>query len=495
MVHVGKPVAELIRYNLELGRFEERDVEQEIAKRLKYIRSGSSYRYQSAFFDGKVIEIHGQPMPDGGFVTTYTDITDFKSVEKELVVAKESLEQRVNARTAELHDTMLALQQAKAEAEEANVSKTRFLAAAAHDLLQPLNAAKLFAALLNEHREAMPAEQGELVERVESGLLGVEDLLSAILDISRLDTAAPEPQLEDFAIADVFDALHAQFAQTFADDGLQLEFMKTGLFVRSDPALLRRILQNFISNARRYTREGRVLVGCRRRAGSVVIQVIDTGIGISEDDKPAVFEEFRRLTHSDKQTKRGLGLGLAIVERIARLLEHPVGLRSQPGKGSCFEITVPRAVSVGKPGADGKAREPRPTASLDGQFILCVDNEPDILDGMRGLLSKWGVQPRTAGNRDDAVAELVRLKQEHGCLPAILLVDYHLDAGLTGLDVIDAIVDEAGVTLPVVILTDDHTDEVIEKVRSAGYAILHKPVKPAALRALINRILSRRNVA
>ncbi|MGI9249444.1 MAG: sensor histidine kinase, partial [Woeseiaceae bacterium] len=206
MIHVGEPVADLIRYNAELRRFGSGNVDQEVAKRLKFMRAGSSYRYQSAFFDGKVIEIHGQPMPDGGYVTTYTDITEFKSVENALVEAKASLEQRVADRTARLQDTMLALQDAKAEAEDANASKTRFLAAAAHDLLQPLNAAKLFAALLNEHSAEMPRDQGKLVERVESGLMAVEDLLSALLDISRLDTAAPVPKLESFPISDVFKA-------------------------------------------------------------------------------------------------------------------------------------------------------------------------------------------------------------------------------------------------------------------------------------------------
>ncbi len=495
MVHVGKPVAELIRYNLELGRFGNKDVDAEIEKRLNYMREGSNYKYQSAFFDGKVIEIRGQRMPDGGFVTTYTDITEFKAAETALVEAKELLEQRVSDRTEELQTTMLALQAAKAEAEGANASKTRFLAAAAHDLLQPLNAAKLFAALLNEHRDEMPDEQATLVERVESGLLAVEDLLSAILDISRLDTAAPEPKLEVFPVSEIFAALEVQFAQAFADDGLELRFAPTRLCVRSDRALLRRILQNFVSNARRYTRAGSVLVGCRRRLGSVVIQVMDTGVGIASDDTARIFEEFQRLASGDKQTKRGLGLGLAIVDRIAGLLDHPVGLRSELGKGSCFEVTVPRARSLDRPGDAATAREARPTSSLDGQFIACIDNEQDILDAMRGLLAKWGANPLTASNQDEAIAELIRLQDVEGQRPSVLLVDYHLDAGLTGLDVVRALHEETGADIPVVVLTADHSDTVTSEVREAGHPLLHKPVKPAALRALLNRLLARRDVA
>ncbi len=495
MVHVGKPVAELIRYNLELGRFGDKDVEQEIAKRLRFMQSGSSYRYQSAFFDGKVIEIRGQPMPEGGFVTTYTDITDFKAAENALVEAKQLLEQRVADRTAELQDAMLALQQAKADAEDANASKTRFLAAAAHDLLQPLNAAKLFAALLNEHRDDMAAEQGDLVERVETGLSAVEDLLSAILDISRLDTAAPVPNLEVLPVSELFDALKIQFAQTFADDGLKLRFVDSDLHVRSDRALLRRILQNFVSNARRYTKDGGVLVGCRRDGDAVAIQVIDTGIGIAPEDRQRVFEEFQRLSGGDKRTKRGLGLGLAIVDRIARLLDHPVDLRSEPGRGSCFEVRVPRARKPRDTSVTVTGSEPRQVSTLAGQVILCVDNEPEILDAMERLLAKWGARPMTAGNREEAIAIVRQLRDDDSLHPAVLLVDYHLDEGATGLDVVAAVCDVLGLEVPAVVLTADHGDEVAGKVGEAGCPILHKPVKPAALRALVNRLLSRRDVA
>ncbi len=495
MVHVGESVEELIRYNAELGRFGDVDVEQAVAKRMKLLRDGSAYRYESRFIDGKVIEIRGQPMPDGGFVTTYTDITDFKSAENMLVEAKEMLEQRVADRTAELESTMLALREAKAEAEDANASKTRFLAAAAHDLLQPLNAAKLFAALLIEHRDEMTDEQGRLVTRVENGLLSVEDLLSALLDISRLDTAAPEPKREDVRVEQIFKALDTQFSQTFAEQELGLRFAPTNLVVHSDPALLRRILQNFVSNARRYTRTGGVLVGCRRRGDHVVLQVIDTGVGIADSDQKAVFDEFHRLSDGAEQTKRGLGLGLAIVDRIARLLGHEVSLRSELGRGSCFEVIVPRASGDGVADAAPGAPVARGSSSIDGQVILCIDNEREILDGMQGLLAKWGAAPVVATGRDGALAALQRVHSEMGQWPALLLVDYHLDDDITGLEVIEALREYSGAELPAAILTADHTDEVANEVNNAGHTLLNKPVKPAALRALINRILSRRVAA
>ena len=495
MVHVGESIEDLMRYNAEVGRFGNGNVEQEVAKRLHHLREGTAYRYESTFIDGKVIEIRGQPMRDGGFVTTYTDITDFKHAEAALVEAKQSLEQRVAGRTAELETAMAALEEAKAEAEEANISKTRFLAAAAHDLLQPLNAAKLFAALLGEHRAEMTDEQSKLVARVESGLLSVEDLLSALLDISRLDTAAPEPKRETLRVIDLFRTLDAQFAETFAEQGLSLRFAKTNLAAYSDPALLRRILQNFISNARRYTRTGGVLVGCRRRAGDIAIQVIDTGVGIAKRNQKAVFEEFHRLNEGAEHVNRGLGLGLAIVDRIARLLGHEVSLRSELGKGSCFEVIVPRAVHEPVVRFEQEIAEPRVASSIDGQVILCIDNESETLDGMHGLLGKWGAAPIVASNLDHAQAAMTRVYDEHGRWPALLVVDYHLNDNVTGLHVIDALRAQAGCDLPAIILTADHTQTVADIVRDAGHAILRKPVKPAALRALINRILGRQAIA
>jgi Na+/proline symporter/CheY-like chemotaxis protein len=494
MVHVGESIEDLMRYNAEVGRFGNDNVEQEVTKRLHHLREGTSYRYESTFIDGKVIEIRGQPMRDGGFVTTYTDITDFKHAEAALVEAKQSLEQRVAGRTAELETAMAALEEAKAEAEEANISKTRFLAAAAHDLLQPLNAAKLFAALLGEHRAEMTDEQSKLVARVESGLLSVEDLLSALLDISRLDTAAPQPNRETLRVRDLFSTLDAQFAETFAEQGLALRFARTDLAVYSDPALLRRILQNFISNARRYTRTGGVLVGCRRRAGDIAIQVIDTGVGIAKRNQKAVFEEFHRLNEGAEHVNRGLGLGLAIVDRIARLLGHEVSLRSELGKGSCFEVIVPRAVHEPVVRFEQEIAEPRVASSIDGQVILCIDNESETLDGMHGLLGKWGAAPIVASNLDHAQAAMTRAYVEHGRWPALLVVDYHLNDNVTGLHVIDALRAQAGCDLPAIILTADHTQTVADIVRDAGHAILRKPVKPAALRALINRILGRQAI-
>ena len=491
-VHVGQPVAELIRYNASLGRFGDRDPDKEVAKRLDHLRRGKSYVYQSAFADGRVIEIRGQAMGDGGYVTTFTDISEFKRQETALVEAKELLEQRVADRTVELEDAMRALSTAKQEAEEANTSKTRFLAAAAHDLLQPLNATKLFAALLHENRMQIPGEQRELVDRIQKGLVSVEELLSALLDISRLDTAAPEPTIETLRVSELFRALKSQFAQSFAEDDLELRIHSTRYHVASDRALLRRILQNFVSNARRYTPEGGVLIGCRRRGDHLALQVIDTGIGISAEDQARVFDEFQRLGGSDKHAERGLGLGLAIVRRIANLLGHEVRMHSTPGEGSVFEVIVP--LSEALPEATETARAaPAPPSSMVGEHILCVDNEADILDGMHGLLLRWGALPAVARDCEAAVERCRSIRAEYGRYPSLLVVDYHLDDGVTGLDVIDQVVGESGRPIPAIVLTADHTDEVAALVRERGHALLNKPVRPAALRAQITSILGRKD--
>ena len=494
MVHVGQPVAELIRYNASLGRFGDRDAEEEVEKRLHHLRRGKAYVYQSAFADGRVVEIRGQAMADGGYVTTFTDISEYKRQEAALVEAKEMLEQRVADRTAELEDAMRALRTAKQDAEDANASKTRFLAAAAHDLLQPLNATKLFAALLHENRKQLPAAERELVDRIQKGLGSVEELLSALLDISRLDTAAPEPKIEAFAVDGLFQALRVQFAQAFMEDQLKLRIHASRYWVASDRALLRRILQNFLSNARRYTPAGGVLLGCRRRGHELALQVIDTGVGISSNDQARVFDEFQRLGGSDKRAERGLGLGLAIVRRIARLLGHEVRMRSTAGQGSIFEVIVPLAEARPDAGSPSNVRK-APASSMVGEHILCVDNEPDILDGMQGLLSKWGALPLVARDREAALEGCRRIRGEHDRQPSLLIVDYHLDDGEIGLDVIDAVHEELGRSIPAIVLTADHTDEVAAILRERGHALLNKPVRPASLRAQITSLLGRVGVS
>jgi CheY-like chemotaxis protein/anti-sigma regulatory factor (Ser/Thr protein kinase) len=299
------------------------------------------------------------------------------------------------------------------------------------------------------------------------------------------------PKLEVFPVSDIFKAIETQFSAAFVEEGLKLRFAKSSLYVRSDPAMLRRIVQNFVSNARRYTQDGGVLIGCRRRGDRVAIQVIDTGMGIAPEDQKVVFDEFKRLGKRGKGTKRGLGLGLAIVDRIGKLLGHEIRMRSEIEKGSTFEVLVPFADRAEATPTVRSLIDKAPASSLDGTIILCVDNEHSILEGMHGLLSKWGASPLIANNSESALEHLRELGSNGGGYPSILLVDYHLDDDVTGIQVINELRAHAETDIPAIIVTADHTQIVREEIRDSGHALLHKPIKPAALRALMSRILTR----
>jgi signal transduction histidine kinase len=273
-------------------------------------------------------------------VTTYTDVTDNVAAEEAHKRANEILELRVRERTEELTRLNEALTRAKAEADEANVSKTRFIASASHDILQPLNAARLYATSLVER--AREGGEAALAENVDASLDAVEEILTALLDISHLDSGAMKPQWSSFALGELFRQLQREFEPVAREKGLELIVLPSSLAVRSDRRLLRRVLQNLISNAIKYTPAGRVVVGARRRGREVRLEVWDTGLGIQSSEQKVVFQEFHRLDEGAKVAP-GVGLGLSIVERIARVLDHAVALRSEPGRGSVFHILVPQA--------------------------------------------------------------------------------------------------------------------------------------------------------
>lgn len=431
---------------------------------------------------GAVIEARSDPMPDGGIAVTYTDIT--ASVEAALALerANETLERRVRERTKELERLNHALEKAKAEADEANLSKTRFLAAASHDILQPLNAARLYVTSLVER--ARGTEDMRLAGNVDASLEAVEEILGALLDISRLDSGAMRPEIGSFRIADVLRQLEVEFEPLAREKNIRLTAVPSSLAVRSDRRLLRRLLQNFISNAIKYTPQGRVLVGCRRRKGRVRVEVYDTGVGIPKSKHKLVFQEFQRLDQGAREA-RGLGLGLSIVERIARVLEHPVTMRSTPGKGSVFSVDLPAAVSVPEQ-VCAPAAPARGGAPLDGLTVLAIDNEPAILEGMELLLTGWGCEVIKATDALGALEQVHALRRQ----PDIALVDYHLNEG-NGIDAVMALRWKLG-TLPAVLITADRSRKVREAAKAADITVLNKPLKPAALRALLaQRRLSR----
>lgn len=482
LVYVGRPVADLIRFNAERGEFGNTDTEQQIAKRLAHMKAGTSYVIQRTRRNGRVYEIHGQPMPDGGYVTTYTDVTDFKRAEQALIEAKLTLEQRVQERTRALEAALAAQQDAKRLAEEANATKTRFVAAASHDLLQPLNAARLFASTLEE-RSSDP-EVIEIAGRIDSSMRAAEEVLDDMLDIARLESGAMRAEMTDFAVAEAFEHLERQFSPLADRRGLRLRFTKPRYRVRSDRVLLRRMLQNLVSNALRYTQRGGVLVACRRRGSHVELQVWDTGPGIAEQHHRAIFEEFRRLDRPSPWGESGLGLGLSICDRIARLLGLELGVRSTPGRGSIFTVCVPLSTSVEDVAAPPPAaRDASAPASLVGLTVLCIDNEPEILAGMSALMTRWGLKVVTAASAREARQAAER------AAPDIVLADYRLaDGDADGLELLKSLRCGCTEVAPGALITADHSAALAEQARSLGYPVLRKPLKPAALRALLGAL-------
>jgi PAS domain S-box-containing protein len=487
MVFVGRPVADLIRWNAGRGEFGSGDAEPQIAKRLAHMKAGTSYVTQRTRRNGHVYEIRGQPLPDGGYVTTYNDITEFKRTEQALLEAKQTLEQRVEERTSELKAALVAQEDAKRQAEEANATKTRFVAAASHDLLQPLNAARLFASTLGERKDD-PAVV-EIAERIDSSMRAAEEVLDDMLDIARLESGTMRTDITDFAVADAFEQIERQFGPLATRRGLRLRVTKPRCRVRSDRVLLRRILQNLVSNALRYTQRGGVLVSCRRRGDHVELQVWDTGPGIPDQHQRAIFDEFRKLDRPSPWGEQGLGLGLSICHRIALLLGHELGVRSTVGRGSVFRVRVPISTSSATAQAAAPAElGPAAPASLVGLTALCIDNEPEILAGMSALMSRWGVRVVTAADAAQARSCFDRER------PDVILADYRLgDGEVDGLELLQSM-RRAGVEpVPGALVTADHSADVTERARSLGYTVLRKPVKPAALRALLGALASQRH--
>ena len=339
LTRVGIGLDEILRHNGERGALGPGPVEDLVNDRLHRYLSGEPIRERFAE-RGLVIEIRANHMPDGGLVTTATDVTPSVEAAEALERANENLERRVKERTEELTRLNDALGRAKGEAEEANISKTRFLAAASHDLLQPLNAARLYVTSLVERQGS--GDDAQLVSNVDASLEAVEEILGALLDISRLDSGALRPEISTFRLDELMRQLEVEFAPMAREKGLQLSFVVSTRSLRSDRRLLRRLLQNLISNAIKYTPQGRVLIGCRLGSAKLRFDVYDTGLGIPKSKQRAIFQEFHRLDQGAK-VARGLGLGLSIVERIARVLDHSVALESKPGRGSHFSVTVPLA--------------------------------------------------------------------------------------------------------------------------------------------------------
>ncbi|MCG9597896.1 hybrid sensor histidine kinase/response regulator [Vibrio sp. Isolate25] len=476
LIQVGRPIADVIRHNAEQGLCGPGDPEDHVRRRIYHLEQGTRHTSSRVRPDGRVIEVQGNPMPGGGFVMSFTDITVFRDAEQALKDANESLEERVHERTQELEQLNKQLVSATQRSEHESQSKSRFLAAVSHDLMQPLNAARLFASSLSE--VAQEEETKRLSKHIESALEAAEDLIGDLLDISRLESGKLDINVHGFAINDVLSNLNAEFSALAKQQGIEFEMVPSQLIVQSDPKLLRRVVQNFLTNAFRYNPKGKVVLGVRRVGQQARIEVWDNGTGIDEDKQQEIFEEFTR--GSQVRSDQGLGLGLAISKGIAHVLGHQIAMRSWPGKGSVFSITLNRSnEALVQPQAAPSAA----VSDLSHLNVLCVDNEPEILVGMENLLARWGCDVRTA---TDLVTSLKCLDEEW--LPDVILSDYRLDNGRTGLEVLQQCRLRLGDSFKGVIISADRTNDMMEGIKSNGFSFIPKPVKPLKLRAVLNRV-------
>lgn len=470
LVCVGQPVARLIEANIRAGWISG-DPAEEARRRIAHMRAGKPHVYERRIPNGRYLRITGNPMPGGGYVSTFADITEDKEREAALVEAKHQLEDRVRARTRELEAMAEDLLAARQAADGANASKTRFLAAASHDLMQPLNAARLLLAAVKPDAGA----QAELLAKADRAIQSADDLLKGLLDISRLDHGDLTAQPAALPLAPLLEDLADEAAPMAARAGLSLRVAPTRLCVFADPEFLKSILRNFISNARRYTQTGGVLIGARRRGRSVRIEVWDTGPGVPEALRERVFEEFQRFADTDNAGVRGAGLGLATARRLAALMGAEIGFSSRVGRGSVFFVTVPVDEAQG-----GRERARRPSMAASpapalGLTVLCVDDEPAILEAMQALLARWGCAATLAADaeaalaclraqRFDAVIADLRLKDEAGGLAVLAAAAARLAPG-------------GGSAL----LTASLGAEAEAAAAALGARVLRKPADPLAL--------------
>ncbi|ENR65898.1 PAS domain-containing hybrid sensor histidine kinase/response regulator [Brucella abortus] len=474
VMQVGIPISEIVEHLSQRG-----DIA--LNARNSAIRSLGTVRRpwrMTMKSTGKILEINSNPMPDGSLVTTFTDIT--AAVEADLMrqKASEMLEQRVIDRTAELMHVNDELARAQAAAEEANLGKTRFLAAAGHDILQPLNAARLYSTALAE--KLGRSETSEFARNIDSSLEAVEAILGMVLDISRLDTGSLKPETSVFRLDKLLSQIATDFTPLAVKKGLKLRVVPSSIVVKTDRNMLRRLIQNLVSNSIKYSRKGGILLGVRRRGNFVDLQVLDTGIGIAPQKLKLVFREFTRLNEGMREAE-GLGLGLSIVDRIARVLSLPLSLASTPGKGTVFSLRIP--VSGEAPPAEEvkNRRGPQRASELDGLGVLCIDNDVNILCGMETLLSGWGCNVTTLRSG----AELKNFCATGTAAPAVIIADYHL-IHENGLDMIGFARESFKTEIPAILLTADRSKEVRQRAEDENVTVLHKPLRPAALRSMLS---------
>jgi Na+/proline symporter/signal transduction histidine kinase/ActR/RegA family two-component response regulator len=492
MLCVGRPAADLVRFNAERGMLGAGAIETQVQTRLKHLIAGKPYRVVRSHNQG-VIEIKGRPLPQGGYVTTYDDISEFINAQNELEKANLNLEQRVRERTEEIEkinqslreevkkrsETEVELLKAKSAAEISNASKTQLLAIASHDILQPLNAANLYASALMEKPGVDPELIGNL-QHLHNAICSAEQIISNLLEISRLDTGSMTAKVSRFALSDILDPLANEFRVQVRND-VDFHWQRSSLWTESDAKYLRRILQNFLSNAVKYTSKGKIVLGCRRRGNQIEICIYDTGPGISEAHEQRIFDDFYRITGNVE----GAGLGLGIALRFAQLLGHQINVRSHYGRGSLFSLFVPLCAKGAS--QQNKAVQENITSGLENLNIFYIDDEDNNIHALSTLMSNWGCQFSSATSFASALA----YAESHP--PAdVILMDYQLDAGSNGIQLAHELRKSWG-EVPVCIVSAAPEENLSTRVSAQGFDFLRKPIKPGKLRALLERYLQRKN--
>lgn len=518
-IYIGCPISQLIHFNLSQQGYFFKDIDLEVKKRLKHIKEGSRHNSEYKLKNGKTISIEGNPIPGGGFVMTFSDITKYRQTEKVLKEENTDLESRVRYRTAELEkaNRELAqanseLAQAQAKAEQAHIKKSQYLKACSHDLLQPLSAARLFSSAITLSSRVNNEERYQ-IKQIDNSLEIANNLLLDLNEIARIESGNISPTIAPVEIHYLLSMLASEFSALTNEYQVDFHFKTSKLYIASDITLLSRIVQNFLSNAFRYahrlgnTDNSKVLLGCRRQGNELSIQVHDNGPGIPVDKQQQIFEQFTQLNTTNSIGPKGLGLGLNIAQSLASILNHTIDLKSQENNGCLFSINVP----ICQKPVVHKQDLPPASMSLQGVGVLCIDNEQDILSGMTGLLSAWQCHVFTAINAQQAK----EVYADHEDEIDILLVDFQLTGyqndnksfsskaydnekerssdlkdKVNGIELIEQLRAMSHYSLPAILITATTDNNLISLAKQADIGYLRKIIKPIALRSLMSSLLS-----